>query len=288
MRFRAVVVDLDGTLLAGDGSITPRNRQALERARQAGLEVVVATGRTLSESRPALRAIDHAGAVIAAGGSLLCDARSGATVERRVMARDVVTEVTRLLDEAGHRALILKDNHATGYDYLLVGSAELDPASAWWFSTCQVTLRHADAAEGDEHPDDTLRAGAVTGARASAALARSLRQRLGARARLQHWPAVVSAEALGAVTHLLEVFHHEVNKWTMLQSWCRAARIDPADVVAVGDGLNDVELIGNVGLGVAMANADEAVRAVASRHTAANDQDGVAIAVEQVLSGAWT
>jgi hypothetical protein len=286
--FHTLVADLDGTLLASDGSVSPRNRLAIRRLRQAGIDVMIATGRTLSECRTALAATEHQGFVIAAGGSLLCDASSGATVDRRVIPRDVVAEVTRTLIAHGHRTLVLKDNHVTGYDYLLIGAADLNPASTWWFNALRITVRHADGVHEDEHPDDTLRAGAVAHHEAIAPIAERLRLSLDGRATLQHWAAVTESKMIGAATHLLEVFQRDVNKWTMLESYCAARDLDPAGVVAIGDGLNDIELIANAGLGVAMANADPRARAVAARTTAHHDEDGFAIAVEHVLSGAWS
>src|SRR5688500_2064789 len=118
MPYDLLVVDLDGTLLGRNGEVSSRNRRALAQARECGLVLVIATGRSLVESRCALDAVDHQGLVVAAGGSLLCDAASGRTLDRRALPADLVAEVTAALVSDGHKALILKDSHATGYDYL--------------------------------------------------------------------------------------------------------------------------------------------------------------------------
>src|SRR5688572_22478349 len=82
-RYDALVIDLDGTLLRSDGTISQRNIDAIDAVRQAGMDVIIATGRSLAESREALETIGHAGVLIAAGGSLLCDVASGRTISRR-------------------------------------------------------------------------------------------------------------------------------------------------------------------------------------------------------------
>jgi hydroxymethylpyrimidine pyrophosphatase-like HAD family hydrolase len=64
--------------------------------------------------------------------------------------------------------------------------------------------------------------------------------------------------------------------------------VDRASIVALGDGLNDLELISNAPMGIAMANADPRIMAVARAHTARHDADGVAIAVEALLAGNLT
>ena len=287
LRYDLLVIDLDGTLLARDGSVSAANRQAIDRARTAGIQVIIATGRALAESREAIRDLGHEGLVVAAGGSLLCDAATGRTLDRRVMPRQVVLEITERLLGDNHRALILKDNHATGYDYLTVGNDELDPASKWWFDRLDIGVRHVDAATDDLHPHDSVRVGAVACERRLAPLAQALRQELGDRCCLQHWSAVTASHAIGSSTHLLEVFTSNVNKWTMIEDYCRRNDIDRHRVAAIGDGLNDVELVRDAGLGIAMANAGPEVLAHADRITDDHESDGVATAIERILCGEW-
>ena len=66
----------------------------------------------------------------------------------------------------------------------------------------------------------------------------------------------------------------------LLQSWGHSL----ADAVAIGDDINDVELVRRVGIGIAVENALPAVKEAADRITASNDDDGVAVAIEQLLA----
>jgi HAD superfamily hydrolase (TIGR01484 family) len=282
-----LVIDLDGTLLNSAGRVSPRNQQAIEKARDAGMEVIIATGRALVESRMAIDALQHQGFVVAASGSLLCDARTGRTVERRTVPHDVVRHLAASLVDQDHKVLILKDSSVTGYDYLAVGRGPLDAASRWWFDHLPVTVRFVQSIDEDEHPHDTVRAGAVACESRLAPLAQDLRQQIGDRCVLQHWSAVTQTQAVGSSTHLLEVFCANVNKWTMIEAYCKRISMDPQRVAAIGDGLNDIELVRGAGLGIAMANASVDVRSAARQTTLHHDQDGVAHAVEQILSGAW-
>jgi len=286
-HYDLLVIDLDGTLLRSDGTVSARNIDAIDRAQECGVDVIIATGRSLGESREALQSLRHAGLVIAAGGSLLCDAATGATLERRPMPCDVVGEVTRWLVEHDHAALILKDAHATGYDYLVVGGGELDPASRWWFARMNAIVQRIDSLEDDPHPHDSVRAGAVACEERLAPLAARLREELGDRCCLQHWSAVTATHAIGSPTHLLEVFGSNVNKWTMTLAHCERVGVDRRRVAAIGDGLNDVELLTEAGLGIAMANAGPQAMAAARRVTAHHDEDGVALAIERLLEGEW-
>ncbi len=282
-RFSTLVIDLDGTLLNRCGEVSEASQAAVKRAHDAGFEIIIASGRAWAEARAALTVLRNIDYMIAAGGALLCDARDGATVESRVMHRAVVADSVAAMLEAEHRALLLKDRTTAGYDYVTVGNAPLDPASEWWFEHLPVEVRHLSEIDEDEHPEATVRTAVVAGETELQSLADHLRTRLGERAFLQHWPAVTSSHATGSTTHLLEVFGADVNKWTMIERHCDHAKIDPTTVIAIGDGLNDVEMITHAGLGVAMANADARVAAVADQVIGHHHEDGVAKFIDQLI-----
>ncbi len=88
----------------------------------------------------------------------------------------------------------------------------------------------------------------------------------------RHWEAVTSSEHAGEPVHLLEVFHPDADKWTMIQSHCDDVGLDARRAAAVGDGLNDVLMIEQCGIGIAMANADHRVLAVANSVTGLTDE----------------
>ena len=286
-RYDMLVIDLDGTLLDRRGRVSAENRKAVSRARQEGLELIIATGRALVESAEPLKQIKHDHLVVAAGGSLLCDAADGRTLERRIMPQDLVEDITLCLLGHGHKVLVLKDADATGYDYLAVGQDELDPASQWWFEVMASTVRFVPRLEDDPHPADTVRVGVVATGSELAPIARQLESELGDRAFLQHWPAVTSSHAIRSSTHLLEVFNPEVNKWTMVEPYSSSRGIDPQRIAAIGDGLNDVEILRECGLGIAMANSCEPVLKVADQVTDSHNDHGVASAIEHILEGTW-
>ena len=287
LDYDVLVIDLDGTLLAADGSVSRENIDAIDAARTAGLEVLIATGRALVESQRPLDAIGHTGPVITAGGSMLCCGATGRTLSRSVMMPDLVVEITSVLLEHDHKVLLLKDADETGYDYLVVGSADLDPASQWWFESLPVRLRFVHGVDEDPDPHHTVRVGIVAEGRELGPLARHLQETFGDRAFMQHWPAVTATKEANSTTHLLEVFTPDVDKWTMISVFCADRGVDTARVVAIGDGLNDVMMVREAGLGVAMANADDGVRAVADRVTLHHGESGVAHAIRMVLGGEW-
>ena len=82
----------------------------------------------------------------------------------------------------------------------------------------------------------------------------------------------------------MEVFDPAVNKWEGLLQVARTYGIKPAQIVAIGDDVNDLTMIANAGLGVAMGNAKPEVLAIAKRVIKRNDEDGLAEFLEELVA----
>jgi hydroxymethylpyrimidine pyrophosphatase-like HAD family hydrolase len=101
-----------------------------------------------------------------------------------------------------------------------------------------------------------------------------------------HWGAALAggrAEVMQAVPDMLEIVPRGWNKWRAMQALLAHAGLPASALAAVGDGSNDLELVANAGLGVAMANAVPAVKAAAAAVVASNDNGGVAEAIERLI-----
>ncbi len=280
---RMLAIDLDGTLLTRQG-VSDHDREAIRRARDAGIEVVVATGRAWLESREALDVIGDSGVMIAAGGALLHDAATGRTLARSVVHPEIIEAIVNSLRSHGHVVHLLQDAEAAGFDYWMVGWDRLHEASRWWFDRHAVTARWAGRIDQVADLAHTVRVGTTASGSHLERIADELRHDLGDRVMLQSWPAVVESEATGETIHLLEAFDPEVDKWTMLARLARDRDIATEEIVAIGDGLNDVGMIRGAGIGIAMAGADARVRAVADVETGPPGR-GVGDAVLALLDG---
>ncbi len=276
-RWDVLVVDLDGTLLCGKGKVSEHNRKSYETVKNSGIEIVIATGRSFSECEHILKSIEHEGVVIVAGGSQLCDAQGNA-IASDPLDRDIVREVAEHILDGEHRLLLLKNTSVCDAQYVLVGDAPLHHASTWWFDTLGITLLEVATIEEDPWPDHTLRAGAVAEECNLRQQVGNLVEQLQERAKLQHWSAVTCSEATGSETHLLEIFGATVNKWTMLQKHL-GEKFDPERIVAIGDGLNDVELLQEAGRSIAMSNANAFVQSHADFVSGHHDAHGFAEAM---------
>ena len=279
LQWDVLVLDLDGTLLCSQGAVSDQNLHALDVVRDHGVEVVVATGRCFAESKHILETINHIGASITAGGSQLTD-HHGNVIARDGVDASIVSEVTKKVVEYGHRSLLLKDATTCDAQYVLVGDAALHEASTWWFDSHEISIVEVNTFEEDPWPEHTMRVGAVANESCLIPIANELKISLEGRAKMQHWSAVTCSEATGSSTHLLEVFGSQVNKWTMLKHHL-GDLIDNARIVAIGDGLNDVEVLQEAGLSIVMENANEHVQQHADVLAGHHNEHGFAKAMRR-------
>lgn len=283
-----IVTDLDGTLLGKDGRVSERNRAALRAAHDAGWHVAIATGRTWAESHRAIDCIAEDAFFIGASGASLHEAGSGKVLATATVDARAALDIADAIIRHGHRAHVLLDASMTGHDYVFLGTAELDAATKWWLSEHPVIARDWHAAPDDAHvhlANAVLRVGTIGPAAEMDSIVGHVEGRWGGSLAVRSWSALTAEEAIGSRTHMLEVFSRTADKWSMACEAAARLGIDPQRIVALGDGLNDLDMIRSAPLGVAMGNADERIRRVARAHTRSHDRDGVAVAVEALLGG---
>lgn len=288
-----LAVDLDGTLIGPDHRVSDRNLDALRRARAAGIRTIVCTGRSLAECRHVLDRIDQQDPAIVAGGAIIACPQTDRTLHRFAVDPAVVAHAADVMLEMQHAALVLKDPLAAGYDYLVVRGLRrvpLDPVTAWWFASMNVRTREVASVAEDEHPEHSVRVGACGPASSMARAKARLHERFADDLLIHHFAAVVAPDSArktdaGDVLHVLEAFDKGANKWSAISHLARRWGIPPARTAAIGDEINDVSMITSAGLGIAMGNAIPAVKGAAKAHTAPNDQDGVAHAIDRILAG---
>ena len=282
-----IAVDLDGTLLDSSGKVSPRNIKAIADLRDAGFKVVPATGRSWRESRRVFEVIQAKGMAVTSGGSVLSDAATGKTIERLVMDPELVLRLTLALLERGLLAHLLRDHDSSCHDYCLVGTGQVNPATEWWLKTHEVDVRRVDTIDDLKKLgfDHVLRVGAVERGDVLAPVCAAMREQFHGQATMQSWSAVTSNAAIGSETHLLEMYCVNTDKWTMIQKLRDRHGLSNDQVFAIGDGLNDLIMVREAGVGIAMQNAHADLRPLAKHIAPHHHDDGFAHVVEQILSG---
>ena len=260
--FRMVATDLDGTLLTPDGVVTPRARAALRAARARGLAVVVVTGRPPR----GVRRLGLGGCVevaVCANGALLYDLAADRLLDSRPIPAAVVTRLVADLRRA-----------APGVVFAAEAGLSFCREPAWPAGD--------PLDERDGTVEDALRF-------ADRGVAKLLARHPGMVQKLLLPLAEAVAGDDAVVTRsgleLLEISAAGVTKGSALQRLCDGLGIAAAEVVALGDMVNDLSMLRWAGRAVAPANAHPDVLAAADEVIDGNGDDGVAAYLERLLAG---
>jgi Cof subfamily protein (haloacid dehalogenase superfamily) len=268
--YRAIATDLDGTLLRTDKSVSSRTRDAVLAAEDAGMLVIIATGRPPRWIAPVVDALGDRGLVVCANGASVYDPARHELVQRTDLDPEVAHSI---VDDLGARFPDALFGVEQGFEFAVDEAieqrrADLALMESWRLPGIRIGpirsfLDRPVTKLIVRFPDDSAPGLADTVA------------------------AVVGDRAL--VTHstretFLELSHPDVHKAATVERLLVDAGVAPGEVVAFGDMPNDRELIEWAGLGVAVANADPRLKAVADEVTASNDDDGVAMVIERILS----
>jgi Cof subfamily protein (haloacid dehalogenase superfamily) len=259
---RLVASDLDGTLLLPDETVSERTRAALAAARAAGITVVLVSGRPPRSLGPIAERIGVGGVAICANGAIVWDLDTGTMLDSTPLAAELATRLVHGLREAIPGALFAVE---------LEGSFGREPGWSEGLAAVPAEVLEADALELIRGPVTKLLVRHPT--MAFAEVAERARRVVGD-------DAVVTWAGL----RLVEISAAGVTKAFALERLCRRLGIDAAEVVAVGDMPNDLPMLDWAGLGVAVANADQAVLAAADEVTASNLDDGVARLLERIIA----
>ena len=273
MKYKLIAFDLDGTVLHGDKSLSKRTLRALRAAAEAGALVVPATGRTYRGLPAELCRQSFSRYYLMINGAKLYDER-----EDRVIARAEIPNALalRLMDYlAGIDAMF--DCYIDDWGYVSeawyprAGEYLGDPAILYLFRQTRSIVPDLRA---------YLRGKGCSIQKAQAHFRdQDLRRR-----ELRELPLRFPELAVStSIPTNIELNIREANKGDALRTLCRELDIPLEDTVAFGDGTNDLSMIRAAGLGVAMANADEAVLAAADAVCPDNEHDGVAEFLEKLL-----
>jgi hydroxymethylpyrimidine pyrophosphatase-like HAD family hydrolase len=281
VRFRLVALDLDGTLLDPAGELRPAVRRAVRRVVASGVRVVVCTGRRLRTAQPYLEALGLPGPAVLQNGVVVKEARDGRTVHHRYLDASLYADALGALRELRERGelgppLVYVDHYPLPLDIVSEPLDRAHPFQREYLGDNRRVTRYVDSLEPP--PSHALVMVSCMAERERLLRAREcVASAIGARVRT-HLLANLSYRG-----HILEIVAAQAGKWPALRRLAASAGIAAAEILAVGDDENDVEMLREAGCGVAMGNAADSVRSAADRVTASNAEDGAARVLEELV-----
>lgn len=266
---RLIGLDLDGTTLTTDKKLTPHTKEVLEACIRQGIEVLPATGRVWSGIPEELMKMEGVHYVISSNGAAVVELATGKAVYTNGIAWDRALEVFDILE----RYDTFYDAYAEGngwcearfYENLNdYGIEPLIQRLVKSSRTCIEDLR--EWVKEHKSPIEKINM-----------FFRDEEKRQQAFRELSGIPDLAVTCSL---TNNLEINHCTCNKGDALLNLGKILGISMEQIMACGDGNNDLEMVRNAGVGVAMENGEDSVKEAADYVTVTNDEEGVARAIE--------
>ena len=283
MSIQLIAIDIDGTLVPSTGPrISPRNCAALRAAEAAGIEIVISTGRRQAYAMPLVAQVglSEDSVMISSNGAVV-RGFDGTLLDRRFLPVETARVLSGLLRGYGTTVFTF-DREGIGA-LVIENMPQLHARIDRWVEANRPYLLEVQpierAFDGGEEPIQGMVCGTV-----AEMLQAENQLRLSDVAGLI---AMHRTEYAARNLSILDLLPPGCSKGAALHSLASIRGLEQDQIMAIGDNLNDLEMLEYAGRAVVMANASDEILALARRRgweiTASNDDDGVALAVEEVV-----
>ena len=261
--YRAIALDLDGTLTNHEKVVTPKTREALLKAAANGAVIILASGRPTYGIEPVAECLElqkRGGYILSYNGGNIVNAKTGEKLFSQFLPDEVIPELYAYAKEHGHALLGYAGNEII---------TEM-PDDQYVKEESRINKMNIRKVENlfeslEPHPTKLLMTGDPTlMLKAEEELVEKLGDRM---------------DIFRSAPFFLELVPKGIDKAKSLTRLLTKINLTPADLIAFGDGYNDLSMLKLAGMGVAMENAAPEVRAEADYVTLSNEEDGVAAAL---------
>ncbi|MBQ9558488.1 MAG: Cof-type HAD-IIB family hydrolase [Bacteroidaceae bacterium] len=268
MKYKLIILDVDGTLLNSKRELTKRTVQTLRRVQQMGIRVALASGRPTYGILPIARELElgiYEGYIISYNGAQVMSAKDGQILFERRIDPQTVPYLEKKAAKMNMTMAYYDGNEVVSTDIEnphVRDEAEMNG----------MTLRQEDniSLNMDDWPAEIMLVSddeqALT----------SLEQHM-----QRHLSGVM--DTIHSNPYYLEIVGYQVGKSHAMSALIQKMGIQMSEVLAIGDGEADINMLQMAGTGIAMANAKDAVRRCADFTTLSNDEDGASLAIEKAI-----
>lgn len=268
MKYKLLVLDVDGTLLNDEREISKRTLAALLKVQQMGVRIVLASGRPTYGLMPLAKTLElgnYGGFVLSYNGCQIIKAQNGEILFERRINPEMLPYLEKKARKNGFAIFTYHD------DTLITDSPDNE------YIKNEALLNNLKIIREDEFST------AIDFAPCKCMLVSDKEKALIGLE--QHWKKRLAGtlDAFRSEPYFLEVVPCGVNKANTLGALLEHLGVTREEVIAVGDGVCDVTMLQLAGMGVAMGHSQDSVKVCADYVTASNEEDGVALAVEKLI-----
>lgn len=269
-KYDLIAVDMDGTLLMPDKALHPDTARDIETAKEAGIEVVYCTGRSIPEMRPYILKLPMIRYGVCESGALVYDFIEDRPIAHDLIPQQLILEIIKVSDQIDGMLHFLTDQET------YVRRDQVTHMTDYHMGAYQKTYLKVMSLSDDM----TRTALQYEGMEKVNIYCRSASDRDLAYEQLKHLPLTFTYNEKTA----LEMTPPGVTKATGLQKLAALLGTSLDRTVGIGDGGNDLAMLEAVGLPACVANADPEVKAVCKVVTDSNEHNGVGRLLRRLLN----
>lgn len=281
--YKMVAIDLDGTLLNSYSEISDENKKALRKSVQEGMEVVLASGRVLNSVINFSKEIGELNYAISGNGSILYDLKNEEVLYDNNMDKEKVLQIIKICEENSiyYSIYTLEGIIAKNLDYnVLVYQNEnirKQEGKRVNITVVQDVYKYINYINTDKFLKISI---CDEDKSVFSSIMRKLRKINNIDvlevAHMSQKTIKVANEIIPIEYFYTEITNENVNKWEAIKVLLAREGLTASQVICIGDNVNDLEMLENAGLGVAMGNSSSDIKAVAKAITLDNNSNGVA------------
>ena len=281
---KLIAIDIDGTLLPSAGThISDRNRRALVSAQQAGIEIVIATGRRQAYATPLIHPTGLADrTVMITSNGTVTRTLGGDRIDRFALPISTALDLCPALRRFGGTTVFTFDHEGPG-ELVLESIDQLHARIALWVEANRPWIAEVRPLERAFESGQAPVQGMVCGTVDAMREAHMWLEDSDLSARIELHRTEYPARDLT----ILDILPPGCSKGVALRRLAQSRGLEPSELMAIGDNFNDLEMLESVGQPVIMANAApgliEIARSRGWQLAASNDDDGVAQTIESIL-----
>lgn len=271
-KIKMIGLDLDGTLLTDKKELTARTKAVISRTLSQGIVVLVATGRPWMGIPEELRNFPGMRYALTSNGARIIDAQEERVIEEHLLSPELALQALEICGKYDTLQEVYFDGqgYAPADKMAVVERYHRNPSMCEYMRNTRIPVDNiAELVKEENRGLDKVQA-----------LFADMGERTQAWTELRE---VGGLELVGSLKYNIEINAAGVNKGTGLVNLGKMLGIKRGEIMAFGDGDNDIVMLKEVGIGVAMANAEAKVKEAADYITMSNEEDGVAEAIEKMV-----
>ena len=270
-NYKLIVTDMDGTVLGGDHKITEENMRALREADERGVKVVFATGRFHDSAKEHVTFLEEVMPIVSSNGAIIKHPITNEVLYCNSIDKDISLKIVETLDNLDLSYQIYTDNEILQKYKTEEEKIKMQDFIKNTFSDKTEIIFKKDLKE-DIKDLNILKFNVVDFERPL--LMKEARKEV---------EKIEGLEVTSSWNDNVEIMNAGSSKGSAVKFLCELLNIDKEEIIAFGDNYNDISMLEYVGMGVAMGNAEEDVKKIASYITDSNIESGVAKAIDDLV-----